>query len=667
MTIFYLDPINGNDANAGTSFALRWKTLTSGATAARTAPGDTIRLIASPDPTSIGNAAWTDNSGTITPSTPTNKVVDECDSGWTAAANVTASHPTTGRKTGSAMLTLSVATAFTTGKAAYKTLGATADFSAFQQVSLWFTRSSGATNVDFQIKFCSDTTGDVPLATLSSSLVTADTGTSNFVVTMDNGAALPSGVNSIAIYFPNDPSTTAVIAFSFDNIVACKAPGDASEVTHATLIGKKTVGEPEWYPLLQITDTTYVIGADRDSTIVTNPPRPYRGTTETVTTYARQCLKVETPTRLGTVQEAGTVGNPITYSGGWNRTDMSTQTGETWLSGYHQGTGAWTSSSSRTYVNWENVGLAHYSAQPFGTAVNCSVDLRGMIGCTNQLAFSNATSNLPYTLKLHVDQIWGMLTPDAGIVGGILEFSCNRIHGHHAASVTAAAFRGTTNGFDSYLSRFKIGKIDNNAQAGIRPDQSLKLYGTVFENNATGDISLQVTDVNLELVGCTLNSATKLLTGTGASNYQIRETAIGGVGTAHMLTGRGYQAQTETSVTHTAGVSWKLSVTSANWDSNIPARFQLAQIACEANKLVTFKCWLRRTNTGLSLGLATRMAGIDGVADAQVLMTAAADTWEEVTITFTPTAAVVVPIYAVGFGGTTHSGYFDDITVTQAS
>jgi hypothetical protein len=35
MAAYYLDFENGNDANDGTTFANRWKTLTNGATAAR--------------------------------------------------------------------------------------------------------------------------------------------------------------------------------------------------------------------------------------------------------------------------------------------------------------------------------------------------------------------------------------------------------------------------------------------------------------------------------------------------------------------------------------------------------------------------------------------------------------------------------------------------------
>jgi len=57
MTIRYIDPVNGNDSNNGTSFAYRTKTLTT------VGEGDEIRIIKS-TPTSLGNGTWTANVGT---------------------------------------------------------------------------------------------------------------------------------------------------------------------------------------------------------------------------------------------------------------------------------------------------------------------------------------------------------------------------------------------------------------------------------------------------------------------------------------------------------------------------------------------------------------------------------------------------------------------------
>lgn len=70
MSTFYIDLDNGSDAADGSSWANAWKTITSGATAARIAPGDTIRISKTPDPVSIGNGTWTDcPSGGFNPTT----------------------------------------------------------------------------------------------------------------------------------------------------------------------------------------------------------------------------------------------------------------------------------------------------------------------------------------------------------------------------------------------------------------------------------------------------------------------------------------------------------------------------------------------------------------------------------------------------------------------
>jgi hypothetical protein len=66
------------------------------------------------------------------------------------------------------------------------------------------------------------------------------------------------------------------------------------------------------------------------------------------------------------------------------------------------------------------------------------------------------------------------------------------------------------------------------------------------------------------------------------------------------------------------------------------------------------------------MGLRLKGNQIAGVPnDITSYMSAAADTWEQVTINFTPTEAGVVEILAECFGGSTFTGYVDDISVTQ--
>ena len=116
-----------------------------------------------------------------------------------------------------------------------------------------------------------------------------------------------------------------------------------------------------------------------------------------------------------------------------------------------------------------------------------------------------------------------------------------------------------------------------------------------------------------------------------------------------------------------SGISWKIQPTSTNRSASWPIVLSLAKVACAADSLVTVKAWMRRSNTGLTMRLVCKGGQIAGVdTDVVDAMTAAADTWAEQTITFTPTEVGVVEITAEAFGGTTFSGWVDDMTISQA-
>jgi hypothetical protein len=123
----------------------------------------------------------------------------------------------------------------------------------------------------------------------------------------------------------------------------------------------------------------------------------------------------------------------------------------------------------------------------------------------------------------------------------------------------------------------------------------------------------------------------------------------------------------QTSVRYTnSGYAWSISPTNAFRASIYPLDFPIAKVAVSANSLVTVKAWMRRTNTGLTTGLRIKGGQIAGVSnDITSYMTAAADTWEQVILTFTPTEIGVVEILAEGYGGSTYTAYVDDISITQ--
>lgn len=124
-----------------------------------------------------------------------------------------------------------------------------------------------------------------------------------------------------------------------------------------------------------------------------------------------------------------------------------------------------------------------------------------------------------------------------------------------------------------------------------------------------------------------------------------------------------------TSPRHTSsGIAWALSPTSStDRNSSFPLTLNVATVAVAANAPVTVKAWLRRSDTGLTIGLRILGNQIAGVSsDILSPITLGADTWEEVTLQFTPTANGVVQIQAYCYGGSTYNGYVDDLTITQA-
>lgn len=331
MPTLHIDLESGSDAADGLSFANRVKTLGRADAIANADPTITLaKLMASTTPNSLGvNATFARGSKTITLAAAQNATIENCETAWTASANVTTTTSTT-RKQGSASASIQVNAAFTSGLAAYKSFGAT-DFSAYQQISFWFQQQTGSF-VGFDIKLCSDNAGATPVNTFSVPAAVVANGWNR--VTINNGSALGASIQSVGIYFNSDPVTPI---FILDNIVACKAPG-TGELTHKTLIGKaNSLGaggddSETWYAIRAIEGTTVTLDLLNSSNAGSTTNGRYWGTSETVTAYS--LFPSYVPTSVvsadGLWTAGGTDAATLTISGGWNRTDMTTQTGQTW-------------------------------------------------------------------------------------------------------------------------------------------------------------------------------------------------------------------------------------------------------------------------------------------------------------------------------------------------
>lgn len=724
MTTYYVDPVGGNDANTGLSFAQRRKTIVG-----LTAAGDEVRYIRSPAPTSIGNAAWTKGSGAIELAAAKTLDIDMCETAWTASANVTCTTTTT-RKQGSVAAQIAVGAAFGTGKVAYKALPATLDLSSFQQVSMWFRRSGTFGNGSFQLKLCSDAVGDVPVDTLT----IRPTGTTNAFaqatftrVTMDNGAALGSGINSIALYVTFDNGADTVI---LDSIFAAKAPSDPECITLHSLIGKNAGGLEPWCTIASITGTTVTI----DHTPASIPTAKYAGTSETVETYVRAVFALDVGSASGVFMPgSGVAANPVSHIGGWDTTSMSVREDVTFY-GHNAANGVSFSGASGVYLDY--FGFFGVTSVGINHATSGVVGIKGgrlwASGCSTGLIYSPASTTLSndggVTFETVIAAFNGTgvsMQEEFTRISTIVADGC-------ATAVTAAAPYATV---DDLYARQCVTQGVNITGAGMIIG-NLYLEGSNLTNalvvNAAGLQITHIPDMTGALINYSAGAKTSWIgkiTKADASNTSINYSAASTVGGGNIIgvfdataggnltvatsptlsIGQGngilyfigdgtitvtaitdtptrrYTGPTffyrrasdgsakshfgnttvasQSSNRHTAsGVAWR--VMPADEASAGEVIMPLARLAVRADVLTTFRLFVYRESANVRAKLrvrANQLPGITADVEDEATLTAA---WEELSVSFTPTVDGIVDVEIVGAGDGADSFDYDDAAVT---
>lgn len=729
MATFYVDFENGNDANDGTTFANRWKTLTDGATAARIGPGDEIRMMGSPAPTSLGiNATWTSGqqqtAKNITGATNATPISITCaghgystgdtvvlasvggntsangvweitvtgtdtftldgsvgnatwtsggtvrqinnavvrlaspltqeiastgmrTTAWTASTNVTTSLSTTTREH-YVSDSIAIGAAFTTGKAAYFPTG-TLDLSGYQQVSFWIRQTSGTLGAagSIDLRLCSDTTGNTAVNTINVPALNASSAW--HVFTVDLGTNLGSSIQSIALYVNTDNGAQT---FLLSNIIACKASSAADSLTLQSLIGKNVTGETFW-PIQSIKGTRVLL----DFRLATLPSIVvgYYGTSETCTTYKRETIKIgPTTSSLLTINDSGTDGSLITFTGGWDRTAMTTQNLQTWLDGLSPNTPSFTA-ASKNYFSISDVAVTRFDGL-YSLGLNCNFLDLYFIALS---AVSNAIASVGAGSKVRFGHILG--NTFQGPVARSLTYVIDYLIGCNSGGVYSGMEGPILGGTSSAtIANCPSSGVEFNTNGTLRA--SNLIFNTPIALSSTGN------NANVYLDNCKINSTT-FATFTAYRDGIIYSSNHDQVAGANRIEMEGGTILSAVDQRHTAsGISWKMQPTNSTTRNSLrPVILSLAKVACAASSLVTVKTWMRRDNTGLTMRLVCKGGQISGVtSDVVSAMTAAADTWEELTITFTPSVAGVVEITAEAWGGTTYSGWVDDMTISQA-
>lgn len=594
------------------------------------------------------------------------------------------------------------------------------NLSGYQQVSFWFQANATLAAGVLSLRLCSDTAGATTVDTL---LLPAYPCANVWqCMTINKGSALGSSINSVALYAESDPGT---VTCYLDNIIACKAVGSADSLTLDSLIGKvwnrswvasttystndiriptsgnrngfrykATTGgttgssEPTWPEAVGLTvtdgsavwtcegveDTWYPIQSIRATTVlIDNGPnrvtasggRGYYGETETVATYKREPIGqtpgTGTSNTTNEVTDTGTVNTFITYSGGWDRTAMSSQSGQTWLSG-RNGRDIAVGGSNNLQMNWALNGFGftryYYGSRGYSTTMAETryynthfVGLDGIPLHAGQGAVSIYAKGL--AICNSGDGTYSGVMPNSQYVKW--DISRFRIE------------NGMGNGVYPYFKmRLADGYIRNHSARGLIIDTACMpdLLNVKFAGNATSDIYDQFNCARLQ--NCLLGSSTTV---EKPSAFEGCTTSgkDGQTANNHLQTFYGGTIVSATDQRHTAsGVSWKFRPTNTARGSVYPLVLSVGKLAVTSSTTYSVTIWTRRDNTNIKGRFRLRGGQLGGVAEQIITCEPSINTWTQSSaITFTPTEDGIVEVEFAVYDGvdTTNNYWIDDLTV----
>jgi len=197
---------------------------------------------------------------------------------------------------------------------------------------------------------------------------------------------------------------------------------------------------------------------------------------------------------------------------------------------------------------------------------------------------------------------------------------------------------------------------------------SIETYGKAKIYGGTIDkIFNVVSGGTLYTKNVTRNTSSSDNISSGSSNvYHADYDGVSGVYRNETSYGR---LESDTSTRRTAsGYSWKATIKNADGTKGNGYIWNIAKVAVEANSQVTASVYVNRTGTGINAGLKVSGGQLAGFASTEAYCTGSADSWEQVTVTGTPTENGVITIQAEAYTGGTlsHYAYFDDFSITQA-
>ncbi len=642
----------------GMNWTDAWKTITSGATSTRIAPGDEIRIAKSPAPASIGNATWNDLSKTVTLATAQTLTIDNCETAWTANGagdtTVTRTGVATDAKQGSYCMKLQLdASPQTNTMQAYYAIAST-DYSSYQKISFWIKNSAAILANQWTVTLCSDTAGATPVDTFAIPAIPSTNRWLPLTLARNGGGNLGNAIQSIAINTGSSAPTNSSYIY-VDNFIACTTNG----LNLQSLISKNSNeqgGTEGWYGIQSIDGTTILL--DNETNTKANAGRGYSGTTETVTTYKRETIKTDIAssqsTQVGIINDSGEISSPITFSGGWN-TSTNLQDGETFFDGLN-GNGYCLYGSSTNYITVNHISSSRYYSMAYFLSCSNSI-LTNSFSCNNYSGIIINSWNGDFEYFIANNNYFGVYLIDGCSNNTLNNFSSiNNIN------------------YNLYILSYQKNFIKNgtlsNSSYGIYGVGGFKLIGDFnISNSSTSGIS--ITKVDVSSLNLKIEDATEI---TIAQTYNTRFYSHNHDQTAdnHWIFTDGGTINSQDTIRHTAsGIAWKMNITSTNRKSNYPLHLSVGKFAVNANSQVTINIWMKKSHATNIVGkLVVKGGQLTGV-DSDVTDTKADDTdWEQLQVQFTPTEKGVIEAEVWAYlpdAGTSVTDYIvvDDVSVTQ--
>ena len=184
-----------------------------------------------------------------------------------------------------------------------------------------------------------------------------------------------------------------------------------------------------------------------------------------------------------------------------------------------------------------------------------------------------------------------------------------------------------------------------------------------------------VVDKKLKITDGTLFTENDSITGDYSSSPMAitsgswhKRTAGGVSGAIENFYGNGL-IYPNTTTRHTAsGTSWKFATQNfSNASSGDPIKIELGSIAVNASSQVTIGVWCYRTHASIIGRIKVKLNTLIGLSsDVTAVTSGSINTWEQITLNFTPTSSGYVEVVIEAYDGPGYNIYFDDVTATQA-